>query len=67
MKNFGVEPLWKCVLQRLKSRWEDNIEMNLREPCYEDSRWMRLASNCIQLWALVLRGVEPSTSSTMPP
>jgi hypothetical protein len=47
MKNFGSEPHWKCALRRPKSRQENNTKMDRREPCYEDSRWMRLTSNCI--------------------
>jgi hypothetical protein len=43
----------KRPLGRPRSRWEDNIRMDLREITWEGVDWMHLAQDRDQWWSLV--------------
>jgi hypothetical protein len=47
MQNLGKQPL-----QKLR-RWEYNVKMDLGELGYEDGRWIEVAQDHAQWWALV--------------
>jgi hypothetical protein len=49
-----VGPLGECPVGRPKREWEDNFEIDLWESGCEDVRWMELARDRVQWWALVL-------------
>jgi hypothetical protein len=48
----------KHPLQRL-GRWEDNINMHLRDVGYEIGRWMEVAEDGVQRQALVSGILNP--------
>jgi len=43
IQSFGEKPEGKRPLGRLRSRWEDNIEMDLQEVGCEGMNWIELA------------------------
>jgi hypothetical protein len=43
VQNFGRRTSRKELFARPRSRWEDNIRMNLREIGWEGMDWMHLA------------------------
>jgi hypothetical protein len=47
------KPKWKKALRRYRSRWEDNIKMDLREVWWGDMDWIYLAQDRDQWRALV--------------
>jgi hypothetical protein len=49
-----VKPLEKCPNERLRSRWECNIKMDVGEMSCEHGRWMELTEKCVQWQALVM-------------
>jgi hypothetical protein len=46
-------PEGKRPLGRPRRRWEDNIEMDLREIRIDGANWIRLAKDRVQWWAFV--------------
>jgi len=49
-----VESVGKQPLGRLKSRWENVINMALRGTVYEGGRWLNMAQDHVQWQILVL-------------
>jgi hypothetical protein len=49
------KPEDKRPLGRPRSRWEDNIKMDLREIRIDEANWIRLAQDRVQWWAFVSR------------
>jgi hypothetical protein len=43
---------------RPRRRWEDNIQIDLREMGCEDQRWMILALDRIQRWGFGITGFD---------
>jgi hypothetical protein len=52
-KSFIVKPEEKKPLQTPRSRWEDNIRINLREIRWEGVEWMHLAQDREHWWAVM--------------
>jgi hypothetical protein len=50
MQNLGAESSWKGVA--LKTGNRPNIKKGHREVGYQDGRWMELAQDLVQWWAL---------------
>jgi len=48
------KPLGKRLFGRMRRRWEDTIEKDLRKIGCEDGRWMKLAQDTVQWLALLL-------------
>jgi hypothetical protein len=46
-------PEGKRPLGRPRSRWEDNIKMDLREIGIDGANWIQLAQDRVQRWAFV--------------
>jgi hypothetical protein len=46
-------PEGKRPLGRTRSRWEDNIKMDLREIGIDGANWIRLAQDKVHWWAFV--------------
>jgi hypothetical protein len=46
-------PEGKRPLGRPRLRWEDNIQMDLREIGIDGANWIQLAQDRVQLWACV--------------
>jgi hypothetical protein len=38
---------------KIRRRWEDNIEMDLREIGIDGATWIRLTQDSVQWWAFV--------------
>jgi hypothetical protein len=47
------KPEGKKPLGRPRHRWEDGIKMDLRETGIDETNWIRLAEDRVQLWAFV--------------
>jgi ribosome biogenesis protein Nip4 len=47
-----ANPEGKRLLRRPRHRWEDNIEMNLKEIGYEDVNWIHLVQDRDHWWVL---------------
>jgi hypothetical protein len=47
------KPEVKKPLGRPKCRWEDNIELDLRERGTDAANWIRLVQDSVQRWAFV--------------
>jgi hypothetical protein len=50
---FVGRPECKRPLGRSRCRWEDNINMDLRETGMDEANWIRLAQDRVQWWAFV--------------
>jgi hypothetical protein len=50
---LGAKPESKRPLGRPRSRWEDNIKMDLREIGINGANWIQLAQDRVQWWACV--------------
>jgi hypothetical protein len=46
-------PEGKRPLGRPRSRWEDNIKIDLREIGIDEANWIQLAQDRVQWWACV--------------
>jgi hypothetical protein len=46
-------PHGKRPLGRPRRRWEDNIKIDLRDIGIDEAKWIRLAQDRVQWWALV--------------
>jgi hypothetical protein len=46
-------PGGKGTKRRLRSRWEDKINMNLRRTGINEAKWIRLAQDSVPRWAFV--------------
>jgi hypothetical protein len=46
-------PEGKRPLSRPRRRWEDNIQLDLRETGIDEANWIRLAQERVQWWAFV--------------
>jgi hypothetical protein len=46
-----VRPQGKTSLGRPRCRWEDNIEMDLREIVINGENWIQVAQDRVQWWA----------------
>jgi hypothetical protein len=51
--NVGWKAEWKISLARPRRRWENNIEMDLRETGFGDVDWIHLAQDMDWCQALV--------------
>jgi hypothetical protein len=45
LRGFGWEAIGKRPLRRPRRRWEDNIEMDLREIGIDGANWIRLTQD----------------------
>lgn len=43
---FGLGPLEKPPIERLRIRWGDAIKTGLRKKIFEDGRFLELAQDC---------------------
>jgi hypothetical protein len=50
---LGGRPDWKRPLVRPRSKWEDNIKMDLGEIGIDGANWIRLAQDRVQWRAFV--------------
>jgi hypothetical protein len=53
---YGVlvgRPIRRRPLGRPRSRWEDNIKMDVREKGIDGENWIRLAQDRVQWWTFV--------------
>jgi hypothetical protein len=48
-----ARPEGKRPLGRPRSRWEDNIKMDLRETGIDGAKWIQMAQDRVQWWAFV--------------
>jgi hypothetical protein len=55
-RGFVGRPEGKRPLERPRRRWEDNIEMDLRDIGIDGANWIRLAQNRVQ-WRAFLSTV----------
>jgi hypothetical protein len=46
-------PEGKRPLERPRRRWEDNINLDLREIGIDGANWIRLVQDSVQWWAFV--------------
>jgi len=53
LQGFGWEAEGKRPLGRPRLRWENNIEMDLREKGIDGTNWIRLAQDRVRWWACV--------------
>jgi hypothetical protein len=53
LQGFGDEAQGKRPLGRPRSRWEDNIKMDLREIRIDVTNWIQMAQDRVQWWAFV--------------
>jgi hypothetical protein len=49
IQNSGIQPLG-----RMRTRWKDNINMDLQEVSCGDGKGMEVAQDCVQWWTLVV-------------
>jgi hypothetical protein len=47
-KNFVETHDGKCLFGRLKHKWEDNINMDLKQTGFYDVDWIHLAQDRVQ-------------------
>jgi hypothetical protein len=56
LQGFGWEARGKTPLGRPRSRWEDNIKMDLRETGIDGANWIQLAQDRVQ-WRVFVNTV----------
>jgi hypothetical protein len=52
-RNVGWKVEWKISLSRYRRRWEDNINMDLRDMGFGDADWVHLAQDVVCWQAFV--------------